>query len=592
MNRIIYFAITMLFSSFGLMAQNTSASGMGNIGIEDNRTVDPEQNAKWRSGEYPYSSKPFDMWEIGVSLGHPFIVGDVEADYFSGLGYGLHLRKALNYNISIKASFSQLHTKGLDARASSISVMEVEKTIRQNNLSSRLAGVESIHRNYKTTVTTGAIEVALNLGNILFHKPSTNWNFNLTGGMGFEIPKTKVNLFDGNANYDWASVSEGLNLTSRDDRKIARERLADLLDDSYETEGGVEKTIRALGDEKSVYPMFTASVGVTRKINDRFNIGLSHQAIFADNDLLDGFEFRSAADRSNNFDLIYHTALSLNVNLGSFEKRTEPLYWLNPFAPMLHDLAEVKSRPQLDLTDTDGDGVIDMLDQEPDTPPNAPVDVRGVVLDSDKDGIADYMDKEPFSTPGFDVDSDGVAQMPDNNYLTEDEINSLVNNKMDNIKTEWFLPMVNFDLNKYYVKPEFYGSLHHVATVMKNHPSLEIVVKGHTDNRGDVQYNEVLSYKRASAVIDYLVERYDLPRERFMIQYGGETNSLIPELKDGYDLDKKEEMQAYLNRRVEFYVATPEDKEMERPEGPDAGEGTPGSSKSGSKYSGNKNSGY
>ena len=56
----------------------------------------------------------------------------------------------------------------------------------------------------------------------------------------------------------------------------------------------------------------------------------------------------------------------------------------------MNDIAELKARPVLDLTDSDSDGVIDMLDQEVDTPSGAPVDTRGVALDSDGDGVADY----------------------------------------------------------------------------------------------------------------------------------------------------------------------------------------------------------
>src|SRR5690625_6457542 len=65
-----------------------------------------------------------------------------------------------------------------------------------------------------------------------------------------------------------------------------------------------------------------------------------------------------------------------------------------------------------------------------------------------------------------------VAQyMQDQGYLTEDEINEIINNKISNLRMDWWLPMIHFDLDKYYVRPEFYGHLKHVATVLKNHPN-------------------------------------------------------------------------------------------------------------------------
>lgn len=569
-----------------------SGEKSSDYGLADNRTVDPEQNARWKEGDYPYPARPRDMWELGVNIGHSFISGDVETEIPSSFGAGLHIRKAINYIFSVRAGVNYYTARGLDARPTSVSTFQQEKSYRQNNLGTRLGDINTFHRNYKTKIWGGSIEGVINIGNILFHSPDPKWSMNLAGGIGFNSPKTTLNIFNGNSNYNWASVTQGLDIDQKSDRKEIRKRLHDMLDDSWETDGGVENTIRALGDDKTIYPTLQGSVGVVRKINQRMNIGLHHQIVFADNDLLDGYEYRNAVDRSSNIDILHYTSLSLNFNLGSFDKRTEPLYWVNPMAPVMMDLAEVKARPVFDLTDTDGDGVIDLLDQEPDTPAGASVDVRGVALDSDGDGVPDYKDKEPFSRPGFDVDGDGVAMVPDRGYLTEDEINTLVNNKMSNLRMDWWLPMIHFDLNKYYVKPAYYGSLLQVATVLKNQPGMNVVVRGYTDNRGSAEYNRVLSYNRAKAVVDYMVERYDIPRERFLIQYGGKENELVPELPANHDLDKREEMQQYLNRRVEFYVARPGDEAMERPEGPEAGEGTPGSSLSGPKYSGNKNSGY
>ena len=73
------------------------AFGQMDSGVKDDQTEDPEQNKKWRDGQYPYSAKPKSMWELGIHAGHSFISGDVEAPFPSGLGFGLHLRKAINY---------------------------------------------------------------------------------------------------------------------------------------------------------------------------------------------------------------------------------------------------------------------------------------------------------------------------------------------------------------------------------------------------------------------------------------------------------------------------------------------------------------
>ena len=125
-----------------------------------------------------------------------------------------------------------------------------------------------------------------------------------------------------------------------------------------------------------------------------------------------------------------------------------------------------------------------------------------------------------------------------------------------------------------------------------SHPEMKVVAIGHTDVRLSDDYNKVLAYKRADAAINYLVAKYGLPRDRFILQYDGEVLPMVPNLPDSHSIPKQTEMDQYINRRVEFRVATTSDMSMDRPIGPDAGKDTPGSSRVGTKYSGNVNSGY
>jgi OOP family OmpA-OmpF porin len=58
---------------------------------------------------------------------------------------------------------------------------------------------------------------------------------------------------------------------------------------------------------------------------------------------------------------------------------------------------EAKNEPVL-LTDSDGDGVIDAFDQDPNTPANVLVYGNGVPVDSDRDGLPDYQDECPLKS--------------------------------------------------------------------------------------------------------------------------------------------------------------------------------------------------
>jgi hypothetical protein len=103
----------------------------------------------------------------------------------------------------------------------------------------------------------------------------------------------------------------------------------------------------------------------------------------------------------------------------------------------------------------------------------------------------------------------------------------------------------------------------------------------------------MLSYNRSKAAIDFLVSHYGIDRSRFNLMYGGEEKQLVPNLPDSHNTSKEIEMGHYMNRRVEFRTCRTDDYDMPRPSGViDAGQNSPGSSRIGSKYSGNKNSGF
>jgi outer membrane protein OmpA-like peptidoglycan-associated protein len=594
--RFTFFFVLALLFSLNISAQEDDrfSSPM----IEDDMTVDAEQNSQWRSGQNKFAAKPKSMWELGLNAGYSFISGDVEAPAFAGYGFGLHLRKSISYVFSLRFEGVYTSSKGFDARFMDGSTLRAERTFQQNGnnqgtTSTYLESDNGIHRNYKTNNLFFSVEGVVNIGNILFHKERNKWGLYGVVGVGLNIPDVNIDLLNGSTAYDFVNLRNGLDLTLRADRKTARERLKNLLDGEYESEGGKENNIITIfGDEKSVLPHINLGLGISKKLSKRVSLGFEYQIMLSDNDLLDGFENRTKFDETNNLDIPHFASVRLGIALGNFEKRAEPLYWLNPLDATFNDIAELKQRPKFDLTDSDGDGVIDMIDQEKDSPAGSPVDTRGVALDSDGDGVLDYKDEEPYSPPGFDVNSAGVAQIPDDGYLTEGEITDLINSRMANLRLEWFLPMIHFDLDKYYVKPEFYGQLQHVASVMKMHPNLKIVAQGYTDNRNSNDYNNVLSYNRATEAVNYIVSNFGIPRDRFYVMYGGEDVTLVSGLPDNHRTNKDEEYKHYMNRRVEFRVAGGGDQDMGRPSGPDAGSNTPGSSRPGTKYSGNRNSGY
>ena len=553
--------------------------------ISDDMTVDPDQNKEWRMGKNPYSAKPKNAWELGIHAGHFFIDGDVDPKQPGGFGLGLHIRKAIHYSFSLRGDLFYGQTKGLDPQAWSGPARGGGLVYPEFSAYNNAAWFPS----YKTSYFYGALQGVLNIGNILFHKPNNKWNWYTAVGIGLDNNNTKLDLLNGTAPYTNLEGSVTGNLNTKAGRKERKADIKAIYDGDYESEAPKKVGIFRLGDETNIHAVFTGSMGIARKINKKINIALEHQVMLTDNDLLDGITFRTALDQTNQNDIGHYTNLRLGINLGSSDKVTEPLYWLNPLDAAMQDVAELKQRPVLDLTDSDGDGIIDMLDQEKDSPAGAIVDTRGVTMDSDGDGLADYKDKEPFSPPGFNVDADGIAQGA---RMSEADVIKLMDSRAakwcEDCKKgmsecgKWFLPMIHYDVNSSKLKPEFYGHLHHVASVMKMCPNTCVTVVGHTDDRSSNQFNEGLSYRRAQTAIDYLVSNYGIDRSRFKLTYDGEEMPLIK--------SSRRDKERYMNRRVEFRVCSPEDAEMGAPAGATSTTGS--GSRSGSVIRGDKNSGF
>ena len=508
-----------------------------------------------------YTSTPKHMWEFGINGGFNIVTGDV--DFAPGFGGGLHIRRAIDNIFSIRLDGQYRQLNGFEKEDSRNPDAKNSPVLGSGPNGLGYGTLVSWFPNYRTTMYSGTIQLVMSLNQFRFLKPNRTMNPYIFGGAGLTSFKVKADALDkNNAIYNFTSSP------SKGD-----------LDGTYETE--LVLTSDDL-NKNNLSGIVDVGAGIAFKISKRFNIGIEQKitGIFGrGSDFLDGAFYRSDVDQTNNRDLISSTYIRLNFNIGNKEKRSEPLWWINPLDFVLNDIAELKARPKLDLTDTDGDGIIDMLDQEKESPAGAAVDTRGVVLDSDTDGVPNYLDKEPYSPPNYKVNADGVADVP-KDFMTQGDVNKLIDAKLTDFKltknsgaaNDMFLPMIHFDLDKYTVKSTEVEKLAQIAAMLQNNPELKIVVSGHTDKLASEEYNQMLSFNRAKASIEYLVNRFGIARERLVLNYGGEESSLINASGNNY-----------INRRAEFRVARPADSEMKKPLGPKAGSG---------KIEGSRDAGY
>lgn len=73
---------------------------------------------------------------------------------------------------------------------------------------------------------------------------------------------------------------------------------------------------------------------------------------------------------------------------------------------------------------------------------------------------------------------------------------------------------IYFDFNKSVVKPESKPTLQEIGKLMASQPDLRLSVVGHTDNVGGDDYNLSLSQRRATAVVNALIEDYGVAAGR------------------------------------------------------------------------------
>lgn len=104
---------------------------------------------------------------------------------------------------------------------------------------------------------------------------------------------------------------------------------------------------------------------------------------------------------------------------------------------------------------------------------------------------------------------------------------------------------INFEFNKATLLPESYPIIDEAAAIVMNHPDMKVEIQGHTDAIGSAEYNLQLSYMRANAVRDYLVEVHEISPERLYLMAYGESRPVEPNTT---------EQGRYKNRRVEFFI--------------------------------------
>jgi outer membrane protein OmpA-like peptidoglycan-associated protein len=91
------------------------------------------------------------------------------------------------------------------------------------------------------------------------------------------------------------------------------------------------------------------------------------------------------------------------------------------------------------------------------------------------------------------------------------------------VKKRLILRGVNFDFNKYNIRPQDVPILEEAVRTLKAEGMPVVIAIGHTDDVGTPEYNQRLSVKRADSVRNWLVE-HGIPRDKIVAEGRGESD--------------------------------------------------------------------
>jgi len=516
--KLLLMMITLLSSvSFG--QKSTSGYSVFDSSVITKKRK-PQQN-EFLNHAYNFPARPKDMWEVGITAGDFSLSSDV-APVLPSFGFSAHVRKSFGYIFSLRMEYLSGTAKGLNWKPS-INYAQNSAYFNNGYITTTGQRLSPVYYNYKNKTQDLSVQALASLNNLRFHKNRSKVSTYVGLGLGASAYETRINVRNESTgeNYvDLYNKAYALDNTYAG-RKDVLKTLKDGMDDSYEELAQDHNDTKAkLGSQTLC---FSASVlaGVSYRIAKRINIALENRHTFVHDDLLDGQQWQEHTDvqtvLSPNFDTYNYLSLGLNFNLGS--KAIEPLWWINPLDYVYGEINNRRKQPKLTFDDADGDGVVDQLDREPNTPAGAPVDTHGVSRDSDGDAIPDFRDKQLITpTECQPVDADGVGKCPDPECCKNPRA------VVPECPSDY--PSLSFSNNGSSLSADTKAMLASVAKKMKANPACNITIAGYPEAS---KASQALCILRTDAVKTFLVQKQGISADRISTNCeigGGDKNTV------------------------------------------------------------------
>jgi len=190
-------------------------------------------------------------------------------------------------------------------------------------------------------------------------------------------------------------------------------------------------------------------------------------------------------------------------------------------ATFSYDISDQDEEAKLseEKIDTDMDGVPNLIDLCPDTPPAAygKIDEYGCPSDTDGDGIPDYIDKCPYSFAAITVDSTGCPPDQDEDNVP-DETDICPGTPRGYPVDDGGCPIYEQIFTKIVMQPEFSESgqridfrsiqiLDSLAVKLRDFPEMKISIKAYSDNSLSDRESMAQNEREAEKIKSLLVSR-------------------------------------------------------------------------------------
>ncbi len=496
-----------------------------------------EQQKDFLDNQYDFPAKPRNQWEFGISGGLLNVSGDVRTKTpFNAknpgqtMGFGVHLRKAWGYILSTRLQYLHGNASGFNWQGSQgywghpqnqwMRTGYGTGTVDKND-----GTAKTVINNYCTTIDELSIQLVASLNNIKFHKARNKASVYGIVGIGGALYETWVDALKGKSQYDFVSVLNKKYTTDQPSwstayktRKAKNDNFLNMFDGTYETRAERHDNRPWTGSEKTFRTILTTGLGIQFKLGQRVSLSIEDKWTYSNDDLVDGQRWQEWPQPNNggsamtrDFDTWNYASLGLNFHLGG--RSVEPLWWMNPLDYGYNEMKRPRAGGDCD-TDSDGDGVSDCFDRCPDTQVGVSVDTHGCCLDTDGDGVCDYKDKQLITpTECQPTDADGIGTCPDPACC-------------DNVKPTTCGDIesgsVGFNSGSSKISSSSASQLSSLASQMRNSPNCKVVVTG---NGNENKIAQQRSWDRVNSIINYMVDRHNIDRDRFIFQYGRSGNS-------------------------------------------------------------------